>query len=233
MKSTIRKIFPGIYRQLALLKIFLKSPKHFFIYKKYKNFTMFVPYAYIENLKLIERFKNVPGAVVECGTWRGGMIAGFTEILGDSREYYLYDSFEGLPDAGERDGQKAVEYQTEKNSDFYYDNCRAEMAFAESAMKLSAAKKYKLVKGWFKDTLPGFDKSTNIAVLHLDGDWYDSIMDSLNNLFGSVVKGGVISIDDYGNWEGCTKAVHDFLSRNDRPEKIRYFNNAITYIIKE
>lgn len=41
---------------------------------------------------------------MECGVWRGGMIASISEILGNNREYYLFDSFEGLPQAKEIDG---------------------------------------------------------------------------------------------------------------------------------
>ena len=54
---------------------------------------------YIANLVLSGRAAGVPGAIVECGTWKGGMIAGIASLLGASREYYLYDSFEGLPPA--------------------------------------------------------------------------------------------------------------------------------------
>ena len=35
---------------------------------------------YKDNLVLAERVRNIPGCVVECGVWRGGMIAGIALI---------------------------------------------------------------------------------------------------------------------------------------------------------
>ena len=44
---------------------------------------------YIRNLELIDAFRGVPGAFVECGVWRGGMSAGAAAVLGRDRRYYL------------------------------------------------------------------------------------------------------------------------------------------------
>ena len=46
-------------------------------------------------------------------------------------------------------------------------------------------------------------------------------MEILNSLFHQVNTGGIIIIDDYYDWDGCSKAVHDFLSQNNRAERIR------------
>ena len=101
------------------------------------------------------------------------MIAGIAEILGADREYFLFDSFEGLPPATAMDGERAKAWQKDTQSPTYYDNCRAPIEFAERAMKLSSARKYKIVKGWFDDTLPKFVPPCPIAILRLDGDWYE------------------------------------------------------------
>jgi hypothetical protein len=67
----------------------------------------------------------------------------------------------------------------------------------------------------------------------LDGDWYDSTMDCLANLFNKVNKGGIIIVDDYYVWDGCSRAVHDYLSKNNLTEKIRQSEAGICYIIKD
>jgi O-methyltransferase len=200
-------------------------------FKKFKRFTMIRNYTYIKNLSLVRLFKKVEGVVVECGTWRGGMIAGIACLLGNEREYYLFDSFEGLPEVKEIDGTEAIKWQNDKDSPFYFDNCKADFSEAQKAMLQTGCNKFHIIKGWFEDTLNQFpDKQ--IAVLRLDGDWYDSTITCLENLFDKVSPGGIIIIDDYTAWDGCSKAVHDFLSKKKRPEKIRQWENEVAYIIK-
>ena len=66
--------------------------------------------------------------------------------------------------------------------------------------------------GWFQDTVPiASDKIESISLLRLDGDWYESTKVCLENLYDLVTEGGVIIVDDYGAYEGCKKAVDEFL----------------------
>lgn len=211
-----------------LFKTFL----YFKIYLKYKKFTMISRNTYIKNLHLCDLFKNTQGAIVECGTWRGGMVAGISDILDSNREYYLFDSFEGLPEPKEIDGHSAIEYTINQDSDFYFNNCTASEEIAKEAMSISRAINYHIVKGWFNESLAKFDTSKKIAILRLDADWYDSTMDCLEKLYDFVTPGGVIIFDDYYTWDGCSKAVHDFFSKRKCASRIRQFNDNIAYIIK-
>jgi hypothetical protein len=56
-----------------------------------------------------------------------------------------------------------------------------------------------------------------IALLRLDGDWYDSTKFCLHYLANNVSSGGVIVIDDYGYSEGCRRAVDEFLAAQATP----------------
>lgn len=98
-------------------------------------------------------------------------------------------------------------------------NGGAEQAEAEKAMSLSKATDVNIVKGWFKDSLPSFLKEEKIALLRLDGDWYESIMDCMELLYPNVVTGGLIIIDDYYTWDGCSRAIHDYLSKNQLADR--------------
>jgi O-methyltransferase len=69
-----------------------------------------------------------------------------------------------------------------------------------------------------------------IALLRLDGDWYESTMACLDALYDRVVPGGLVIIDDYYTWDGCARAVHDFLSRRGVSARIRQWANAICYL---
>lgn len=202
------------------------------VYKRYREFTMVQRNDFIDCLSLTAAFRKIPGCVIECGVWRGGMMAGIAEVMGPERNYFLFDSFEGLPPAKEIDGQSAIDWQKDVHSPTYFDNCRAEMEWAEKAMKRSGVPDYKLVKGWFSDTVPAFELKEQIAVLHLDGDWYDSTMVCLEHFFPKLAKGGLIILDDYYAWDGCSKALHDYLSANKLPEKIVRAYTSGCYLIK-
>lgn len=186
---------------------------------------------YLDNLRLAERVRHLPGCVIECGVWRGGMSAGLAVMLGADREYFLFDSFEGLPPAREIDGGAALAWQRDADAPGYYNNCSAPAEMAEEAMRRAGAAHFHLCRGWFDKTLPSFVPPVPIALLRLDGDWYDSTMVCLDHLFDRVVPGGLILLDDYHTWDGCSRAVHDFLSRRSATERIRSLGE-ICYITK-
>jgi O-methyltransferase len=210
------------------------KPYLYEIYELFKNYTMTPHELYAQNLLLASNFSHVEGVVVECGTYRGGMIGGIAKMLNQpDRKYYLFDSYEGLPDATELDGEEAQNFATNPAMIEKYDNCKADIELAREAMSISGAKNVNIIKGWFNETLPHFPKDEKIAILRLDGDWYESTMECLDILFDNVVEGGVIIIDDYYCWEGCSKAVHDFFSKRKSLYRIRQFQNTICYIEKD
>jgi O-methyltransferase len=100
------------------------------------------------------------------------------------RFHLLFDSFEGLPPATDID-EAALSWRKNTNSASYYDNCRAERGFAERAMRMSTGRRFKLVQGWFRDTLIEFTPKEPISVLRLDGDWYESTMQCLTALLSA------------------------------------------------
>jgi O-methyltransferase len=201
------------------------------IYNRFREFTMIPRRAYVQNLQLAAGIAHIPGSIVECGVWRGGMSGGLAQLLGPQRKYYLFDSFEGLPAAKEVDGESALEWQKNTSSPRYFDNCTAPEDFARRAMALSGAQSVEFVKGWFDQTLPAFKSEEPIALLRLDGDWYDSTMVCLENLFDRVAPNGLIILDDYHFWDGCSRAVHDFLSKRSATERIRSLGD-ICYLRK-
>jgi hypothetical protein len=162
------------------------------------------------------------------------MIAGFADVLGPDRKYFLFDSFEGLPPAVEIDGPAALRWQADTQSPGYHDNCKAPADDARTAMSLSAAAHFSLLKGWFNETIPPFKASERIALLRLDADWYESTLVCLKYLYPQVAPGGVVIIDDYEPWDGCARAVHEFLfmHASGGVPRIRQYGNAVYYLVK-
>ena len=200
------------------------------LYQRYKDLTMIRQETYIDNLELARLASSVEGCIVECGVWRGGMMGGMASVLGSGRSYFLLDSFEGLPPAKDADGQKAKEWQSDTTSPSYHNNCKAEEEFAREAMKRASVSNYRLVRGWFENTVPSLELPSPIALLRLDGDWYDSTMVCLDHLFDKVADGGIVIIDDYFAWDGCSRAVHDFLSKRSALERLRTHGRVCHFV---
>jgi hypothetical protein len=204
------------------------------ICRKYNGNSLVHEAKYVRNLELVHGFRNIRGCVVECGVWRGGMMAGIADLLGEDRDYFLFDSFQGMPPAREIDGPAALAWETNTDSPVYYDNCVASEDEAAATMKRSRAKRVSLVKGWFSDTVPTFKPPSEIAVLRLDGDWYDSTRVCLEHLVPFVADHGVVIIDDYYEFDGCARAVNEYLLSGGSQSvmRLRQFRNLIAYFIK-
>jgi len=217
-----------ILRKLKNIRINIEKTK---IYGKFSDFTMIPENIFIANLELAMKSENVPGAIVECGTWKGGMIAGMACLLGDKRDYVLFDSFSGLPDVQDIDGPAAVAWQSNTESKTYHNNCTARIEDAQSAMSIAGVAEPRIYPGWFNDTLPTVQFNSGIAILRLDSDWYESESLVYQHLFDLVNVEGLIIVDDYHVWDGCSRALHDYLSKNSRIEKIRS-HKGVCYLIK-
>lgn len=160
---------------------------------------------------------NVPGAIVECGVWRGGsmmMIAETLLKLGDrNRTLQLFDTFEGLPypepvDVCLRGYGAAKQWSS--------DWARAGLAEVQINMKSTGYEAIEYHKGLVEETLSQHALE-QYALVRLDTDWYSSTKVELEVLWDRIAPGGFLIIDDFGHWMGCKKAVDEFFA--DKPVK--------------
>jgi len=63
----------------------------------------------------------------------------------------------------------------------------------------------------------------------MDGDLYHSTMDALTHLYHRVSNGGYVIVDDYKQWPGCYKAVHDFLDSRHLIPRIYEIDDDAVY----
>lgn len=177
-----------------------------------------VPPARLMNAYECVRFAEehgIEGDIAECGVWEGGCIglmALASERFGGTRRFHLFDSFVGLPVPAQQDtdcpGAKSGELipigacvgAREPAEKLFYEVlgiARDQAVFHE---------------GWFQDTVPAAAQSIeSLAVLRVDGDWYESTKVCLDGLYDRVVDGGFVIVDDYGTFAGCRQAVDEFL----------------------
>jgi hypothetical protein len=134
------------------------------------------------------------------------------------RDLYLFDTFEGMPKPQDVDvhanGQAALpEFIQGQRGEDSSAVCYASLKDVESAM---ARTKYNpdrihFIRGKVEDTIPG-QAPESIALLRLDTDWYESTRHELEHLFPRLSPGGILIIDDYGDWQGARKAVDEFIA---------------------
>ena len=159
------------------------------------------------------RIDGILGDFVECGVWRGGacmFMTGYAHVhrLAD-RTVFVADSFEGLP---------VPNHELDRNLDL------SKTDFPELAISVATVREnfevaglpldnVQFLKGWFKDTLKNAPIK-NIALLRLDGDLYESTMDTLNALYPKVSPGGVVIVDDHNGLPMCRQAVADYFEQS-------------------
>jgi O-methyltransferase len=120
-----------------------------------------------------------------------------------SREVWAFDSFEGLPEAGPRDPDHA--------HDLVGELVASERTVHEAFLRFASPERLHVVKGWFAETFPEAARTIEqVAILHADGDWYESVRLTLETFEPKVSPGGFVVIDDYGWWEGAKEATHEY-----------------------
>ncbi len=152
---------------------------------------------------------NIPGDIVECGVARGGSagLLGLTlHSLGTQRLLWAFDTFEGMPPPSAGDPDRDIAQLYTGAFCGAYDDVRSLLG------RHQLLDRSRLVKGMLQETLPATDVSA-VAVLHIDCDWYESVLVCLERIYDRVSPGGVIQFDDYGHWEGARRAVDEFLAR--------------------
>jgi O-methyltransferase len=185
--------------------------------------------------------RNVPGALVECGVWRGGSTGLMGLALrshGQTRPVHLFDSFEGLPEPGPRDGAVAKDYSGGRAEGRLTPIARCDAnqghvrSFLLEQLKLDSNQVH-FHRGWFQDTVPADAKGIGpIAVLRLDGDWYDSTKICLEHLYPLLSAGGAVIMDDYYCWEGCKTATDEYRTKHGITDPLIQVDNSCCYWIK-
>lgn len=170
------------------------------------------------------------GSFVECGVSNGGSAAiiAATAKKDISRHIWLFDSWEGFPETEEIDiGSDGK--QAEKGAALGSEETVRELLF--NKLKLDSDRVH-LVKGWFADTLSQTDIGP-ITLLHLDCDLYKSVKLCLEQLYDNIITGGYIYVDDYRYYQGCKKAVDDFINHRNLKIKLIEFGEYGKYFRKE
>jgi O-methyltransferase/demethyldecarbamoylnovobiocin O-methyltransferase/8-demethyl-8-(2,3-dimethoxy-alpha-L-rhamnosyl)tetracenomycin-C 4'-O-methyltransferase len=195
---------------------------------------------------------QVEGDFVECGVAMGSQIGAFQCALRDynstNRIIWGFDSFEGIPLAGEFDTEQAGIGEITHDKFAPLEQRLITSGITSHSME-SVIQSFdnwnlpkhnlRLIKGWFQHTLEPTSKDIEkIAVLRLDGDLHESTLVCLEYLYPKVSKGGIVIIDDWGSLVGCRVAVEQYFNsiKKKMPTMIRVNesnqDNGVVFFIK-
>jgi O-methyltransferase len=161
--------------------------------------------------------RKVPGDLIETGVWRGGSSIFMRAVLkayGDHEKIvWLADSFRGLPEPNPE------RYPLDEGDTLWKASC---LAIPIEEVKKNFQRydllddQVRFLEGWFRDTLPTAPIK-RLAILRLDGDMYESTIDTLINLYPKLSPGGYTIVDDY-LLPGCKAAVDDYRAKHQIDE---------------
>ena len=163
---------------------------------------------------------KTPGAVVELGCYIGTTSLFIRRVLNERKEdrpFHVYDSFEGLPPKSTQDSSAAgVDF---KAGELAVSKKQFLEQFRRAHLEPPIAH-----KGWFND-LTATDLPDKIAFAFLDGDFYESILTSLQLVWPRLDDNGIITIDDYRRetLPGVERAILDFFQ--GKSYKLSYAHN--------
>jgi O-methyltransferase len=155
---------------------------------------------------------GLPGAVVELGC-NVGMTTSFMQrllnIAESDKEIHVYESFQGLPEKTEGDGE----------SESFAGESTVSIYDFINTFKLAKLRVPIINEGWFRE-IPDDRYPDKICFAFFDGDFYSSITDSFEKVYHKMIQGGIILVHDYKwqNYPGVQKACEDFLK--DKPERM-------------
>jgi len=185
---------------------------------------------------------GLPGSVVECGVWKGGSSMMMMLTLAArgvrDRDFFLYDTFEGMVEPGQRDvdfrGLEARDTWLQLQSDGKQAWCYSSLDEVKENVTRTGypLERVRFVRGKVEDTIPEQAPEGQIALLRLDTDWFESTYHELKQLYPKLVTGGVVIIDDYGFWRGAREATDQYFREISAPVLLNRIDGTGRMLLK-
>ena len=169
------------------------------------------------------RKDGIRGAFIEAGVALGGSAIVLGRLKPASSPLFLYDVFGLIPAPNENDGKDAHDRFADiregrsagLGGDTYYGYQSDLYEVVSNNLTRFGLRPHSddivMVPGLFQDTLhPQHD----IALAHIDCDWFDSVNTCIDRIAPKLVVGGILVFDDYSSYEGCARAVNGWLERS-------------------
>lgn len=170
---------------------------------------------------LTQQVEDVPGDVLEVGTWRGGT-AGILTTMCPNKQVYLADTFTGVVKSSDWE-----HYKDEAHSD-------TSRIIVENLLKSLSVNNFTILEGIFPEDTGNEMTAEKLSLVYLDVDVYQSTKDAFNFAWDRLSVNGIVVFDDYGMISACS-GIKKFLDEisNDKDKIFLQNLNGQAYIIKK
>ena len=184
--------------------------------------------------------EKAEGILIEAGCALGGSAIVMTTAKSKSRPFNVYDVFGMIPPPSNKDGQDVHErYETIQNGKSQGLGQNKYYGYEENLLEkvTDHFRKHhvavednnvRLIKGLFQETIQIQEK---VAMAHIDGDWYESVITCLQQIEPNLIHGGVLVIDDYNDWSGCRTAVDEYFE--NKKDEYEFTQRARLHITRK
>lgn len=183
---------------------------------------------------LFSKTLNVEGDIMECGVFKGASLcnlASLIKIFGVDKMLIGFDIFGKFPETTfEPDKLTRENFIQQAGTEQSIDIFKL-----KELLEAKNFTNFKLIKGDVAKTLPQYFESNDapISFVNVDVDMYEPTKAAIECLYPRLSLGGIMMLDDYGKFDGATKAADDYF----KPAGVRIQNLSYrvspSYVVKE
>ena len=192
----------------------------------------------LSRIDLFRMAMDIPGAIVECGVYRGNSLMLYLQLSLCLEPYAInrtligFDTFEGFRSISPHFDPSDVDEATFSNTDYGILEKAIEMN--NIVRPVSRIPRCELVAGDICHTVPKFVRARPdlvVAMLILDTDLYEPTKTALQHFLPLMPKGGIVVLDEvcYRHFAGETQALKEMLDLNKVELKRFPYDTAVGY----
>ena len=194
--------------------------------------------AALSRIELFKMVQDIPGAIVECGVYKGNSLMLYMQLSMILEPYAInrsiigFDTFQGFASIDEKEDPSDINESMFSDTD---ETLIQDMIDANDLIRpVNRIPRCEIVKGDILETVPAFVKTRPdlvVAMLILDTDLYSSTKVALETFLPYMPKGAIVVLDEvaYRNFPGETAALRDVLDLNKIELKRLPFDSSVGY----
>lgn len=172
----------------------------------------------------LRSLETVPGDIGECGVRNGKSALHMLEVIGGTRDIFLFDSFEGLSDPTE--GKDTLPSSIRDGVRIFHND---DMQGLHD--RFAPFENAHIMQGWIPERFAEVE-DRQFCMAHIDVDMYQPTLDSFAFFYPRLAQHGIIVCDDYGsgNYPGARDAMDEYFA--DKPETLIELPQGQAFIVK-